>query len=302
MSNPIDEQKHLRLPSWLRQHKQNPGQGRSIKQLLRRGTLSTVCEEARCPNVGQCFDRGTATFLIMGDHCSRGCRFCNVTKGRAEPLDRDEPERLAQAAVELKLKHVVITSVTRDDLDDGGAGHFAAVIKQLRIRLPKTTIEVLVPDFAGSHESVRVVLDAGPDVFNHNIETIERLYAQVRPGAVLQRSLQILSFAKAYGRSLVKSGLMVGLGETDAEVYQILQTLADSGVDIATVGQYLRPQLASMPVQRYVEPEQFEVYRRVGLEAGLLEVFAGPLVRSSYMAEQIQNSALAVRQGHKSSP
>jgi lipoyl synthase len=291
----------LRLPSWLRTPACDPGAARPVRRLLRGGALNTVCEEARCPNLGQCFGRGTATFLILGDRCTRGCTFCNVERGVPSAVDADEPARLARAAAELHLEHVVVTSVTRDDLADGGAGHFVAVIEALRAALPAATIEVLVPDFGGCLESVDRVLAARPDVFNHNVETIARLYPRVRPQADLARSLQLLRRARQSSVPLVKSGLMVGLGEDDAEVAELLAVLAQHGVQLATVGQYLRPRLTALPVARYVEPERFVGYRMAGLAAGLEEVFAGPLVRSSYCADDLRQRVLQQRAARSAS-
>lgn len=300
-----DPGRPLRLPPWLRTPACDPGAARPVRRLLRSGALNTVCEEAHCPNLGQCFGRGTATFLILGDRCTRGCTFCNVERGAPAPADAGEPARLAQAAAELRLEHVVVTSVTRDDLADGGASHFAAVIQALRAALPAATIEVLVPDFGGRLECVDAVLAARPDVFNHNVETIARLYPQVRPQADFARSLQLLRRARQAGMPLVKSGFMVGLGEDDAEVAALLTTLAQHGVQLATVGQYLRPRLTALPVARYVEPERFSGYRTAGLAAGLEEVFAGPLVRSSYCADDLRQRVLqqrTARSRERSSP
>lgn len=284
-----------RLPPWIRAQRFRPAAGRPVRQLLRANSLSTVCEEARCPNQGECFGRGTATFLILGERCSRGCRFCNVASGQPQPVDPDEPARLAEAARELGLRHLVVTSVTRDDLDDGGAAQFAACIFALRASCPEATVEVLVPDFEGLRGSVEAVLAAAPDVFNHNVETVARLYPEVRPGAVLDRSLALLSQARRAGETLVKSGFMVGLGETDEEIDALLAQLATAGVEVVTIGQYLRPRLGCLPVERYVEPETFEGYREIGIRHGLREVFAGPLVRSSYLADSLLERVRARR-------
>jgi len=282
-----------RLPPWIRAQRFRPAAGRPVRQLLRAKTLSTVCEEARCPNQGECFGRGTATFLILGERCRRGCRFCNVAAGPPEPVDPDEPARLAEAARELGLRHVVVTSVTRDDLDDGGAVQFAACISALRAICPEATVEVLVPDFQGLRGAVDAVLTAAPDVFNHNVETVARLYPLVRPGAVLDRSLAVLTQARRAAQPLVKSGFMVGLGESDEEIDALLAQLAAAGVEVVTIGQYLRPRLDCLPVERYVEPALFERYRQLGIGHGLREVSAGPLVRSSYLADALLNRVRA---------
>jgi lipoic acid synthetase len=294
MPDPVAS-KPARLPPWLRTPQCDPAAVRSVRRLLRAGLLSTVCEEARCPNLGRCFERGTATFLILGDRCTRCCGFCNVDRGEPAPVDPDEPVRLAAAAAELHLDHVVVTSVTRDDLADGGAAHFAATIGALRAALSKATVEVLIPDFGGRWDSVDAVLAAGPDVLNHNVETIARLYPRVRPQADFGRSLQLLARARRAGVALVKSGFMVGLGEDDDEVRALLATLVEHGVQAATVGQYLRPRLSALPVERYVAPARFDDYRAAGIAAGLEEVFAGPLIRSSYGADDLRQRVLRYR-------
>ncbi|MFH1808492.1 MAG: lipoyl synthase [Pseudomonadota bacterium] len=280
-----------RLPDWLREHKLNPGAGRAVRRMLRAAQVHTVCEEARCPNLGQCFERGTATFMILGDRCTRGCRFCNVQRGLAEAPDPDEPARVARAALALGLRHVVVTSVTRDDLEDGGADSFARVLHALREALPQASLEVLVPDFRGDLDAVATVLHARPDVFNHNVETVPRLYPRVRPGADYARSLAVLAHGQSVQGLLVKSGLMVGLGETDEEIASVLGDLAAVGVQVVTIGQYLQPRLDALPVERYVAPEHFEHYRELGRRAGLLEVFAGPFIRSSYLADELRQRA-----------
>jgi lipoic acid synthetase len=254
--------------------------------------LHTVCQEARCPNLAECFGRGTATFLILGDRCTRGCRFCAVGHGRPAPPDLEEPQRVAEAAARLGLRHVVLTSVTRDDLPDGGAGHFAAAMQALRRRLPGATVEVLVPDFGGSHSALEIVLQAGPDVLNHNVETVPRLYRAVRPGANYRRSLALLARAKALQPGLVtKSGLMLGLGERTAEVIQVLHDLRRAGCDLLTLGQYLQPTEHQLPVARYVPPDEFGLYRDIAEAMGFLGVASGPLVRSSHQAEALWAAA-----------
>ncbi len=229
-----------------------------MEGLLRARNLHTVCESALCPNLGTCFARGTATFLIMGDVCTRGCRFCGVATGQPLGLDTAEPEQVADAVAFLGLEHVVITSVTRDDLPDGGAAHYVATIRAVRGRVPQVTVEVLVPDFGGSQESVDAVLAEVPEVFNHNLETVPRLYQTVRPQAEYQRSLRVLRRAAERGESAVKTGLMVGVGETEPEVTRVLEDAAGAGVSIVTIGQYLRPGRGSLPVVEYVRPEVFE--------------------------------------------
>jgi lipoic acid synthetase len=261
-----------------------------VQKLLRQHGLHTVCEEARCPNRGECFGHGTATFLIGGDTCTRRCGFCNVRTGKPAPLPAAEPEQVAHAAQSLGLKHVVITSVDRDDLPDGGAGHWAACIRAVRAALPQATVEVLTPDFKGQPELVDVVLAAGPHVFNHNVETVPRLYHALRPQSRMETSLSVLRHARGYGGRL-KSGLMVGLGESDDEVLETLAILADVGVDIATVGQYLRPTLQHWAVQRYVDDVTFGLFRAHGERLGIPHVFSGPLVRSSFHAAEAFRAA-----------
>jgi len=266
-----------------------PSLRHAIRAKLRKAKLHSVCEEAKCPNISECFGAGTATFLILGDKCTRGCRFCGVTKGRKpdEP-DPDEPVRLAETVRDLELKHAVITSVTRDDLPDGGAGAFVSCVKEIRRLSPDTTIELLVPDFRGDKHSLEKVLDVAPDVFNHNVETIPRLYHEVRPGSDMRRSLSLLKEASRREGILTKSGLMVGLGENDLEVYQVLEKLAENGCQVVTIGQYLRPDSRSLEVKRMVSPGSFEGYRRIGVELGL-RVVAGDLVRSSWHAQEVFN-------------
>ncbi len=260
-------------------------------KLLRELRLHTVCESALCPNIGKCFGRGTATFMILGDVCTRGCRFCSVGKGKPAPPDPEEPERVAEAARRLGLRHVVITSVTRDDLPDGEASHFAATIEAVRHRLPGATVEVLIPDFGGSLEALEQVIAAGPEVINHNLETVPRLYPRVRPRADYQRSLGILAWVKRQAPWVItKSGLMVGLGERPEEVENALVDLRRAGCDVVTLGQYLRPSKRELPVAEFIPPERFEEYRRLGEKLGFLAVVAGPLVRSSYRAEAVVSS------------
>ncbi len=275
------------LPSWIRRRFPPQEEWERVQKLLRTLTLHTVCESARCPNMGECFRRGTATFLILGNTCTRSCRFCAVEKGTPESPDPKEPERVAEAARQLGLKHVVVTSVTRDDLPDGGAGHFAATIKAIRERLPQATVEVLIPDFLGREEALDIVLAAHPDVLNHNVETVPRLYPLVRPQANYGRSLWLLRRAKEKVPDLLtKSGLMVGLGETKEEVRAVLRDLREALCDIVTIGQYLRPSARHLPVSAYIPPEEFEDYREYAFRLGFLGVASGPFVRSSYRAEE----------------
>ncbi len=256
-----------------------------MESLLEALKLYTVCQEARCPNLGDCFLRGTATFLILGDTCTRNCRFCAIKKGKPLPPDEDEPQKVAQAARRLGLNHVVVTSVTRDDLPDGGASHFASTIRNIRALNPGATVEVLVPDFGGRFSSLKKVLEAKPDVFNHNVETVPRLYPLVRPEASYYRSLQLLKLAKEMG-ALTKSGLMVGLGERREEVNSVMEDMRGVGVDILTLGQYLRPSRKQLEVREYLPPESFGVYKEEALRFGFHYVSSGPFVRSSYQAKE----------------
>lgn len=273
----------VRKPEWLKKPLPDSASLHRMEALLRSGQLSTVCESALCPNLGECFAAGTATFLIMGDVCTRDCGFCSVGSGRPRKLDENEPAHVADAVSRLGLRHVVITSVSRDDLEDGGASHFVATMKAVRAKVPEAAIEVLVPDFAGNIESLDAVLAAGPDVLNHNVETVPRLYARVRPQAVYERSLDVLSRAASSGESLVKTGLMVGLGEMQEEVTDLLQQLAGAGAHMVTIGQYLRPSARHLPVVEYVRPEVFAGYARRGEALGM-HTYAAPFVRSSFHA------------------
>ncbi|MCX7597404.1 MAG: lipoyl synthase [Armatimonadetes bacterium] len=283
-----------RLPSWLRVKTGKGREGAETRAVLAACGVHTVCQAARCPNLGECFRAGTATFMILGDVCTRDCRFCAVPCGRPALPDPDEPRRVAEAAARLGLEFVVVTSVTRDDLPDGGAAHFAASIQALRARLPQAGIEVLVPDFLGRRASLETVVAACPTVLNHNIETVRRLSTIVRPQADYERSLTLLATAKELAPQLpVKSGLMVGLGERDEEVYETLVDLRAAGCDIVTVGQYLRPSPHQLPVDRYVNPEGFHLYETWARELGFVHAASGPFVRSSYHAAQAAKEALA---------
>lgn len=276
-----------RLPPWLTKPLSDPTKVRRVKETLSAFHLNTVCDEARCPNRVDCFTRGTATFMILGDQCTRDCRFCAVRHGRPSPPDPSEPGRVADGAAALGLRFIVLTSVTRDDLPDGGASHFVETIRAVREALPGSGVEVLVPDFEGCEQDVGVVLSAAPDVFGHNVETVRRLYPEVRTGADYDRSLDVLRQAVRSGSARrVKSSLMVGLGETRAEIDETLLDLRGAGVEIAYIGQYLRPSDAHRPVERFVPPEEFEDIRSRALEMGFSWVSAGPFVRSSYEAER----------------
>ncbi|MCD6452143.1 MAG: lipoyl synthase [Acidobacteria bacterium] len=275
-----------RHPDWLKVRFPSGEEYRRVKLLLRRLHLHTVCESARCPNIGECFNRGVATFMILGDVCTRNCRFCNVEKGVPLPLDPEEPKRVAEAVVKLNLRYAVITSVTRDDLPDGGAGFFAETIKMIRKYSPSTRVEVLIPDFKGDPEALETVLSASPDVLNHNLETVRRLYPEVRPQADYERSLAVLKRAKEHVPSLLtKSGLMVGLGEDISEIKEAMADLRETGCDLLTLGQYLQPTPSHLPIARYYHPDEFRKLAREGMEMGFLHVEAGPLVRSSYRAD-----------------
>lgn len=273
---------------WIRQSIKATSELANVRKTLSEFRLHTVCQEAHCPNRELCFGRGQATFLILGNTCTRSCGFCAVSKGVPQPIDPGEPKRVASATSILGLSHVVITSVTRDDLEDGGASAFAQTIKEIRKIDPNAKIEVLVPDFNGKRDAINLILDTKPDVFNHNIETVQRLYLKVRPQADYRRSLEILDFVAKSGSGVVtKSGFMVGLGETDEEVYELLKDLRDVGVQIVTIGQYLQPTPKHLFVDRFVEPEIFEKYSQWGKDLGIKKIFSGPLVRSSFMAEDV---------------
>ena len=282
-----------RLPEWARKSRTHFESLNQLKSGLRRLKLHTVCESARCPNIHECFHRGAATFMILGGRCTRACGFCSVPKGRVA-LDPDEPGNVARMAAALNLRYVVITSVNRDDLPDGGSHHFARTVREVRRALPDARVEVLTPDFQGDPDAIARVLAAGPHVFNHNVETVPRLYRRVRPQADYLQSLRVLSFAVHTGAALTKSGLMVGLGETEEEVQALLRDLRAAGTAVATIGQYLQPTRRNLPVTAYISPEQFERYRQYGLDLGFQMVFSGPLVRSSYMADAVDEQARRV--------
>ena len=273
-------------PAWIKARApMGPGYQRLLG-LVRGHSLHTVCEEARCPNLGECWERGTATFMILGDVCTRACGFCAVKTGLpSRPPDPDEPRRVAQAVAQMGLRHAVLTSVNRDDQRDGGAAIFAACVREIRARVPGCAIELLVPDFKGDWRALQAVLDARPDILNHNTETVPRLYRQVRPGARFERSLELLARSKQAGL-LTKSGIMVGLGEEWDEVLECLASIRRAGTDVLTVGQYLRPSAEHLPLRRYYTPEEFERLREQALGLGFAHVESGPLVRSSYHADQ----------------
>ena len=260
--------------------------------------LNTVCQEAQCPNMGECWSHGVATFMILGDICTRGCRYCAVNKGKPAELDENEPERVSKAVAQMGLKHVVITSVDRDDLADGGASIFAATIGAVRSRRPGCRIEVLIPDFQGSRSALEAVLEAGPEILNHNIETVPRLYPAARGGGDYQVSLQLLDCSRELAPDIVtKTGMMLGLGESDEEILVVMQDLAARGVSIVTIGQYLRPSGWHLPVDRYYHPDEFSRIARIGREIGFVHVEAGPLVRSSYHAGEQARAASVTATG-----
>ena len=310
-----------RLPEWARKSPTNFASLHRLKAGLRSARLHTVCESARCPNIHECFGRGAATFLILGDRCTRGCGFCAVAKGDPAKidmrLDPGEPANVAGMAAAMALRYVVITSVNRDDLEDGGSRHFAETVRRVRQALPEARVEALTPDFEGDREAVARVLDAGPHVFNHNVETVPRLYRRVRPQADYRRSLEVVAFARGYlsggpwadegatvraslgltrqepyPTAFVKSGFMVGLGETEDEVHALLRDLRAAGAGVVTIGQYLQPARRNLPVAAYIEPRRLAAYGEYGRSLGFRAVFSGPLVRSSYMAEAVSEEAL----------
>ena len=277
-----------RKPEWLRI---DLNKGRSldyVKEILERFSLNTVCEEANCPNRMECFSKKTATFMILGSQCSRNCRFCNVTHAEPQPVDPEEPQNVAKAAAELGLKYVVITSVTRDDLQDGGAKHFSKVIKAIKAQSSDMVVEVLIPDFRGSLVALETVVLAKPVILNHNVETVPRLYSEVRPEAMYQRSLELLSRVKSIDSTvLTKSGIMVGLGEKEEEVIEVFKDLRSAGCDFLTIGQYLAPSVKHYPVVEYISPEIFQRYKEKALSLGFSFVASAPLVRSSYNAAEM---------------
>jgi lipoyl synthase len=290
----VEQAEVLKKPDWIRVRAGSPTtRFYEIKQILRESNLHTVCEEASCPNIGECFGKGTATFMIMGDKCTRRCPFCDVGHGRPDPLDVHEPENMARTIARLKLKYVVITSVDRDDLRDGGAGHFVDCIRKTRELSPGTTIEVLVPDFRGRDDRALEILKAAPpDVMNHNLETIPRLYKEARPGSDYAFSLNLLKKFKAlFPHIPTKSGLMVGLGETDDEILQVMRDMREHGIDMLTIGQYLAPSTSHLPVRRYVHPDTFKMFEAKACEMGFSHAAVGAMVRSSYHADEQAHAA-----------
>ncbi len=286
------------LPEWIRTKVPKHEKAKPLRRELNRLGIHTVCQSARCPNIGECFSRGTATFMILGETCTRNCGFCAVKTGRGEPVDPYEPIKIATMVSKLNLRHAVITSVTRDDLPDEGATQFAKTVKAIKSLCPSTTVEVLTPDFHAHRELIAVVVDAKPDVYNHNVETVPRLQKLARPQASYERSLKVLETVKELApKMLTKSGLMVGLGETTDEVVQVLKDLREVGCDIVTIGQYLQPTKKHLPVARYVAPEEFAELERIGYELGFKYIFSGPFVRSSYLADIAFESAKQFCQG-----
>jgi len=282
------------LPIWIRSKVPKRKSAEPLRQELNRMGVNTVCQSARCPNIGECFSRGTATFMLLGETCTRRCGFCAVKTGRGEPVDPYEPLKVATMVHKLNLRHAVITSVARDDLPDQGANQFAKTVRAIKFLCPNTTVEVLTPDFKARPDLIAIVVESSPDVYNHNVETVPRLQKLVRPQASYERSLKVLEIVKELRpQMLTKSGLMVGLGETVEEVVQVLKDLRSIGCDIVTIGQYIRPTARHLPVARYVTPEEFAELERIGYELGFKYVFAGPFVRSSYLADIAFDGATA---------
>lgn len=281
-----------RKPPWLKRRLPSGSTYQKIRSILKNDQLYTVCQEAHCPNLGECFSRGTATFLILGDHCTRNCRFCAVSHGPTVSPDPEESRKVAEAVLRMRLDYVVVTAVTRDDLSDGGAGHFAQTIREIRRLVPKAQIEVLIPDFQGSEEALETVVKARPDVLNHNLETVPRLYQKVRPGADYGRSLNIIKHVQTLDPSMpTKSGLMLGLGEYPEEVRRVLGDLLRVHCSILTLGQYLQPSAEHLPVERFIPPEEFDQWRQAALKMGFSEVASGPFVRSSYHAKELYRAS-----------
>ncbi len=276
-----------RKPEWLRVRAPSGENYEDVVRLVRSKRLHTVCEEARCPNIGECWNHRTATFLLLGETCTRGCRYCAIGKGKPQPIDENEPIRIAEAVEHLQLKHAVLTAVNRDDQADGGAHIFAESIRLIRERLPSCKVEVLIPDFEGNWDALAMVMDSRPDVLNHNIETVPRIFRRFRPKASYTQSIELLAQARAMGGDVVtKSGIMVGAGETNEEVIQVMDDLRTADVDVMTIGQYLAPSVSHWPVARYVTPTEFAMFKEEGLKRGFRHVESGPLVRSSYHAHE----------------
>jgi lipoyl synthase len=285
-AEPLPERK----PSWLKVKAPGGANYLRLKQMMRSLDLHTVCEEAHCPNVGECWEHGAATFMILGDVCTRNCAYCAVAHGRPPKFDATEPDRVAHAVAEMQLRHAVITSVDRDDLDDYGAWAFAETIRQIHAKVPECSVEVLVPDFQGDEDSIRAVLDARPEIYNHNTETVPRLYKKCRPGGRYERVMKIFRFAKQYAPEIpTKTGIILGMGETNEEVIAVMKDLRAVDVDILTLGQYLRPSDSHIALDRYVTPDEFRWFKQAGMDMGFKHVESAPLVRSSYHAwEQVQ--------------
>jgi lipoic acid synthetase len=281
--NPLENK--LAKPEWLKTSVKNISQIQETRKIVSELALHTVCDSAECPNIGECFGNKTATFMILGNTCTRQCRFCAVSKGKAEVVDPDEPRRIGEACKAMGLKHVVVTSVTRDDLSDGGAGHFAQTVFEIRRRSPGSTVELLIPDLLGNWEALQTIIEVKPDILNHNMETVPALYSVIRPEASYGRSLELLSRAKKQEPDIyTKSGIMVGLGETEEQVMGVMDDLRQKGCDILTIGQYLRPSEHHVEIKEYVHPQQFERYKNTAIEKGFRYVASGPFVRSSYHA------------------
>jgi len=281
-------EEHTVKPPWLKQRLPSGSPHEKLSSLIAKANLHTVCQQAQCPNIYQCFSRKTATFMIMGDRCTRNCRFCAVAYGLDNPPDPEEPVRIAGMVRDLNLDYVVITSVTRDDLPDGGASFFVRTVKEIRQKVPRALVELLIPDFQGDKDALRSITEVRPDVLNHNIETVPRLYSIVRPEAIYQRSLKLLKQVITFDSGIItKSGLMLGLGELPEEIHNTLQDLLEAGCQLLTLGQYLRPTKAHLPVERFIPPEEFDHWRNTALEMGFAEVASGPFVRSSYQAKKL---------------
>ena len=288
----IQSKPHVPKPPWLKKRLPSGPDFENVKVLINKSRLHTVCQEAKCPNIWECFSKHTATFLILGERCTRNCRFCAVTHGPLTPPDPKEPARVAKAAQAMSLQYVVVTSVTRDDLPDGGAGLLAHTIREIRNRMPHTKVEVLIPDFQGNAQALETVLKAHPDVLNHNIETVPRLYSTVRPEAIYARSLELLKRVHIFNTTIpTKSGLMLGLGETSDEIHRTLQDLLEAGCRILTLGQYLQPTHKQLPVTRFVTPDEFNHWQKIAYGLGFSEVASGPFVRSSYQAHELFQAA-----------
>lgn len=279
---------YVRKPEWIRTKIQGGSASNEVKSIVEDFSLNTVCDEANCPNRMECFERGTATFMILGRNCTRNCTFCNVTREKPDQVSESEPERVGQAVSKLRLKHAVITSVTRDDLEDQGANQFRKVVEEIRKTSPNVSIELLIPDMQGAEDLIDIIINSEPDILNHNVETVPALYDKVRPMAIFDRSIQVLNYVKqAKPHMRTKSGIMLGLGETKDQVMEVLKILRQVDCDMLTLGQYLQPSTSHIPVVEYIRPEEFEEYKEIAEEMGFKRVASGPLVRSSYYAEDL---------------